>query len=48
MEEMLKNDSLILLCKLHTLVNTIIEGGFQHEQWALNWIDEVNKLSVKF
>lgn len=48
MEEQLKNDSYIILGKLYLLVEAIKEGGFQNNQWALNWIDEINKLSVEF
>ena len=31
-----------------TLINTIVEEGKQNEQWFLDYLDNLNKLSVSY
>lgn len=48
MEDNLQKRAQNLLIVLSNLVEEIKTSNLQNSQWALNWIDEVNKLSVEF
>lgn len=48
MEKNLQSQAHSLLKALSNLVEEIKTSNLQNEQWALDWIDEVNKLSVEF
>lgn len=38
----------ITLLAIESLINTIVEEGKQNEQWFLDYLDNLNKLSVSY
>lgn len=38
----------ITLLATESLINTIVEEGKQNEQWFLDYLDNLNKLSVSY
>lgn len=48
MQDKLQNDCNKYLGKLRKLIDIIKEKHYENEQWALDWIDNINALSVEF
>lgn len=44
----LKELSETILLAAESLINTIVEEGKQNEQWFLDYLDNLNKLSVSY
>lgn len=38
----------VTLLATESLINAIVEEGKQNEQWFLNYLDDLNKLSVSY
>lgn len=48
MEEKIKLQLNCLVTTLDTIIRMVEEQGLINEQWFLNYLDEINKLSVKY
>ena len=48
MEEILQQRITNILNDLNTLINDIQENHLENKQFAINFMDEINKLSVLF
>ena len=48
MVQTLQNRASDIEIMLAELITDIKQSNQQNEQWALNWIDNINKLSVEF
>ena len=47
-EKVLQQKSQEVLKELRLLISNIVEADLENTQWALNWIDKVNRLSQVF
>lgn len=48
MEEKIKLQLNCLVTTLDTIIRMVEEQDLINEQWFLNYLDEINKLSVKY
>ena len=48
MEEKIKTQFKQMLITLESIIRSIEERGLTNEQWFLDYMDELNKLSVKY
>lgn len=48
MEEKIKTQFNCLVITLDSLIQMVEERGMTNEQWFLDSLDEINKLSVKY
>lgn len=48
MEEKIKTQFKCLIVTLDSIITMVEEQGLTNEQWFLDYLDEINKLSVKF
>ena len=44
----IKSQAQFALDEVRGVVNKIEEKQLQNEQWVLDWLDEINKLSVAY
>lgn len=48
MEQKIKTQFKCLIVTLDSIIKMVEEQGLTNEQWFLDYLDEVNKLSVKY